>query len=321
MNRFDRKVLEVKGAPLRTSGLRTIQVNVGLRCNQRCNHCHVDASPRRKELMSWVTMSFVLGLARKVRPRLVDITGGAPELNPRIRRFITALRKDGYAVQARTNLTILLETGMGEMMQFYKDNGVRLVASLPCYFRREVDNVRGEGVFEKSLVALRRLNAIGYGGQPEPGLDLVFNPEKDFLPAPQATLEKEYRDELGKLGIVFNRLLTITNMPAGRFLGQLRRQGHLKGYRGLLERSFNLGTLDKLMCLDQIDVGWDGTVYDCDFNLAMGLPARLPSSSRKKPKIGDLDPARDARRLITTGEHCFGCTAGAGSSCGGALEK
>ena len=131
----------------------------------------------------------------------------------------------------------------------------------------------------------------------------------------------QYRDELGKLGIVFNRLLTITNMPAGRFLGQLRRQGHLKGYRGLLERSFNLGTLDKLMCLDQIDVGWDGTVYDCDFNLAMGLPARLPSSSRKKPKIGDLDPARDARRLITTGEHCFGCTAGAGSSCGGALEK
>ncbi len=321
MNGFEKKVRELTGAGLSTGKMRTLQVNVGLRCNQRCTHCHVDASPRRSELMTPGTMRQVVSAARKMRPRLVDITGGAPELNPNLRRFVSALRRDGHPVQVRTNLTVLLEPGMEGMTRFYKRSGVKLVASLPCYMRPEVDNVRGRGVFGRSLEALGRLNAAGYGKDPGLVLDLVFNPEKDFLPAPQGELENEYREELGRLGISFNGLLTITNMPAGRFLRNLRRSGREESYMRLLKRTFNRDTLGKLMCLSQIDVGWDGIVYDCDFNLARGLPARLPSKSRKLPFIADYDPGSDARRDIVTGEHCFGCTAGAGSSCGGALEK
>jgi radical SAM/Cys-rich protein len=321
MNGFEKKVRELTGKGLSTGNVETLQVNVGLRCNQRCTHCHVAASPRRKELMTRETMRQVLAVARKMRPRLVDITGGAPELNPNLRWFVSALRKGGHAVQVRTNLTVLLEPGMENMMRFYKKSGVKLVASFPCYMRPEVDNVRGRGVFDRSLEALKRLNAIGYGKNPALVLDLVFNPEKDFLPAPQADLEKEYREALGDLGISFNGLLTITNMPAGRFLEQLRRKGRERSYMRLLKGTFNPDTLGKLMCLSQIDVGWNGTVYDCDFNLARGLPARLPSSPLKSATIGRYDPARDARREVVTGEHCFGCTAGAGSSCGGALER
>jgi len=321
MNDFDMRVHEATGAGLSSCGLRTLQVNVGFRCNQHCTHCHVDASPERMEVMAWETMELVLELARRVRPGLVDITGGAPELNPDLGRFITALRKDGHNVQVRTNLTVLLEPGLRDLMRFYRDSGVKLVASLPCYMRPEVDNVRGEGAFEKSLEALRRLNAIGYGRDPKFVVDLVFNPEKDFLPAPQSELEKEYREGLGRSDIVFDNLLTITNMPVGRFRQQLERQKKQKGYMRLLRDRFNPATLDKLMCLHQIDIGWDGTIYDCDFNLALGIPARLPSGSQKRPRVGDFDPARDVRRTIATGDHCFGCTAGAGSSCGGALEK
>ena len=321
MNGFEKKVRDLTGAGLSTKDLRTLQVNVGLRCNQRCTHCHVQASPRRNELMTRNTMRQVLAVARKMRPKLVDITGGAPELNPDLRWFVTALRKEGHSVQVRTNLTVLLEPGMESMMRFYKMSGVKLVASLPCYMRSEVDNVRGRGVFDQSLEALKQLNAIGYGKNPALVLDLVFNPEKDFLPAPQSELENEYREALGRLGISFNGLLTITNMPAGRFLEQLRRKGREKAYMGLLRDNFNPGTLGKLMCLSQMDVGWDGTVYDCDFNLARGLPARLPSGPQKRPVIADYDPGTDGRRAVVTGEHCFGCTAGAGSSCGGALEK
>ena len=321
MNEFEKKVRALTGRGLSTGVIRTLQVNVGLRCNQRCTHCHVDASPERTELMTRKTMRQVLAVARKMRPALVDITGGAPELNPDLRWLVTALRRDGHAVQVRTNLTVLLEPGMGTIMRFYKTSGVKLVASLPCYLRPEVDNVRGRGVFKKSLEALRRLNAIGYGRDPALVLDLVFNPEKDFLPAPQAELEKEYREELGRLGISFNGLLTITNMPAGRFLRNIRRKGHERSYMRLLKDKFNPDTLGKLMCLSQIDIGWDGTVYDCDFNLARGLPARLPSGPQKRPFIADYDPGPDGRRAVVTGEHCFGCTAGSGSSCGGALEK
>jgi len=321
MNAFDRKVRGLTGAGLSTRAIETLQVNVGLRCNQRCTHCHVDASPRRTECMTRKTMRQVLAAARKMKPRLVDITGGAPELNPDLRWFVSALRRDGHPVQVRTNLTILLEPGMENMIQFYKRRGVKLVASFPCYMRPEVDNVRGRGVFKKSLEALRRLNAAGYGKEPGLVLDLVFNPEKDFLPAPQAELEKEYRDELGKLGISFNGLLTITNMPVGRFLEHLRRNGSEKSYMRLLRSTFNPDTLGKLMCLSQIDVGWDGTIYDCDFNLACDLPARFPSRPQRKPLISDFEPGIDGRRAVVTGDHCFGCTAGSGSSCGGALEK
>jgi len=322
MNEFEDRIRKSGRAPLMSRDLGTIQINVGLRCNQRCSHCHVGASPERRELMSWETMELVLDLARRVRPRLVDITGGAPELNPRLGRFVRALRKDGHSVQVRTNLTILLEPKFRGMPQFYKDAGVKLVASLPCYLKPEVDNVRGEGVFEKSLEALRRLNAFGYGRDPRLVLDLVFNPEHDLLPAPQTELEKEYREVLGtKYGITFNGLLTIANMPVGRFGEQLRKSGRDAVYGRLLRDNFNPETLDKLMCLDQVDIGWDGTVYDCDFNLARDLPAGLERSAGNEAHIGRFDPERHSRRRIVTGDHCFGCTAGAGSSCGGALEK
>jgi len=320
LNPFETRIRQLTGTGLSTRDVRVLQVNVGLRCNQRCTHCHVKASPRRTELMDRRTMREVVAVARKMRPHLVDITGGAPELNPDLRWLVTALRGDGHPVQVRTNLTVLLEPGMDGMMRFYKRSGVKLVASLPCYLRPEVDNVRGRGVFKRSLEALRRLNALGYGREPGLVLDLVFNPEKDFLPAPQAGLEREYREALGRLGISFNGLLTITNMPAGRFLGQLRRKGRERAYMRLLKSAFNPATLDKLMCLSQIDVGWDGTVYDCDFNLARGLPARLPSGPAGRATIAGYDVDRDARRAVVTGEHCFGCTAGAGSSCGGALQ-
>ena len=322
MNDFDRRLMQAGHEPLTSCDLATLQVNVGLRCNQRCSHCHAGASPERGELMSWGTMELVLGLARRVRPRLLDITGGAPELNPLLGRFVAALRKDGHNVQVRTNLTILLEEEMEGLMQFYSSSGVKLVASLPCYLRAEVDNVRGQGVFDRSIEALRRLNAIGYGRDPRLALDLVFNPEQDFLPAPQAELEREYREVLGRdFGISFNGLLTITNMPVGRFGEELRRLGREESYGRLLRDNFNPETLDNLMCLHQIDVGWDGTVYDCDFNLARGLPARLGPSSIKSAHISRLDPMMHSRRRIITDDHCFGCTAGAGSSCGGALVK
>ena len=320
VNSFERKVRELTGEGLVARKMETLQVNIALKCNQRCSHCHVEASPRRTELMSRGTMLEVVEAARRSRPRLVDITGGAPELNPDLRWFVTALRRDAQTVQVRTNLTALLEPGKGSLIRFFKSRGVRIVASLPCYLRPEVDHVRGRGTFDRSLVALRRLNTAGYGVEEGLTLDLVFNPEGDFLPPSQAMLEADYHEELGELGISFNGLLTLTNMPAGRFLRKLRREGRERAYMRLLKRSFNPSTLDKLMCLSQIDVGWDGTVYDCDFNLARGLPARLPSSTRGAARIRDLDPAIDQARAIVTGEHCFGCTAGAGSSCGGALE-
>jgi radical SAM/Cys-rich protein len=321
MNEFERKIHELTGTGLSTNGIHTLQVNIGLRCNHTCTHCHVDASPQRTERMSRDTMQRVLSVARKMRPRLVDITGGAPELNLDLVWFVTALKDDGHSVQVRTNLTVLLEPGMERMIQFYRDSAVKLVASFPCYMRPEVDNVRGAGVFDKSLEALKRLNAAGYGIDKGLGLDLVFNPEHDFLPAPQAELEREYREELRKLGISFNNLLTITNMPVGRFLDKLKKEKKETAYMRMLKENFNPGTLGKLMCRSQIDVGWDGRVYDCDFNLACGLPARFGSRPEEEAVIANYDPVNDGPRNIVTADHCFGCTAGAGSSCGGALER
>jgi len=321
MNEFERKVHELTGNGLSTNGIHTLQVNIGLRCNHTCTHCHVDASPQRTEQMSRATMRQVLAIAQKMRPRLVDITGGAPELHPDLEWFVTALKNDGHPIQVRTNLTVLLEPSMERMVQSYKDNAVKLVASFPCYMRPEVDNVRGAGVFDKSLEALKRLNAAGYGRNEGPVLDLVFNPEHAVLPPPQAKLEREYREELQSLGIHFNNLLTITNMPVGRFLDKLRKEKKETAYMRLLEDSFNPGTIGMLMCRSQIDVGWDGRIYDCDFNLACDLPARFGSHPDGAALIGNYDPVRDGRRNIVTANHCFGCTAGAGSSCGGALER
>jgi len=317
VNAFDKQVQEATGSHLSSYAIETIQVNVGLRCNNYCNHCHLQASSERTEAMDWSTMQRVLDVARRVQPRLIDITGGAPELNPLLRRFVSAIRVEGHNVQVRTNLTVLLEPGMEAMMNFFAVNGVKLVASLPCYLKKEADGQRGKGVFDRSIEALKRLNGIGYGSDPRFKLDLVFNPEGAFLPPEQSSLESEYKETLhDNFGIIFNSVLTITNMPIGRFLQLLRHEGMDRKYEELLRKSFNPRTIERLMCRNQIDISWDGTIYDCDFNLALGTPVRGAISH-----IRDFDASRLSKRRIVTGDHCFGCTAGHRSSCEGALVE
>jgi radical SAM/Cys-rich protein len=316
INDFDRRVIESAGGALRNVSLEIIQVNVGLKCNQSCAHCHVSSSPQRTEMMEWPIMELIINAARETDCRLVDITGGAPELNPHLRRFIEALRRQGQCVQVRTNLTVLLEPGMETMPEFFRDMRVRLAASLPCYLEENVDKQRGSGAYDKSMIAIKKLNALGYGRDPELTLDLVYNPLGPFLPPDQAALETDYHRELAaRFGIVFTRLMTIANMPIGRFLTDLRQQGKDEKYRKLLNDAFNAQTIDRLMCRHQIEIDWDGRLYDCDFNLAikMGLDESAPANIR------DFDVAKLLGRKIATGNHCFGCTAGRGSSCGGAL--
>ena len=316
MNDFETRIQEATGSPMEAYDIETLQVNLGLKCNSQCNHCHVQASPVRAEMMNWSTMLRVIDKTREIRPDLIDITGGAPELNPYLTRFVKTIRENDYNVQVRTNLTILLEPRMEKMIEFYRDNHVRLAASFPCYLRKEVDSVRGDGTFRKSVEVLKRLNDVGYGLDPRLELDLVFNPEGAFLPPQQSSLEREYHTELQeKFGIVFDKLITITNMPVGRFSELLYRQNLSEKYNQLLRESFNLKTLDGLMCRHQVDVGWDGTIYDCDFNLGLKLPIGYGVPSH----IDAFDFAALSRRRILTGDHCFGCTAGNGSSCGGAL--
>lgn len=312
---FDRRVQASTGESLRAERVSIIQVNIGLTCNLACVHCHVASSPRRKEQMSWETMEHILRVAREIDCELIDITGGAPEMNPHFKEFITATSDGGFNVQVRTNLTILLEPGYEDMASFMAAHRVKLVASLPCYLQGNVDEQRGEGVYDGSIEAIRRLNAIGYGKHPELPLDLVYNPVGPHLPPEQETLEAAYRRVLGDdYGIRFSRLITITNMPIGRYMSQLKKMGKADDYRTLLADAFNPVTIAPLMCRHQIDVDWIGTVYDCDFNLALKFPVNhgLPSNIR------DFD-GRLHQREIATGDHCFGCTAGRGSSCGGAL--
>lgn len=318
MNEFERKVTEATGDGLHGVDIDTIQVNVGLKCNQACVHCHVESSPLRTEMMDWPTMELIIDMAQRVQARLVDITGGAPELHPHLRQFITALRVRGHTVQVRTNLTVLLLPDQETMPEFLRAQQVHLTASLPCYLEDNVRRQRGKGVYQKSIEAIKRLNALGYGRDPSLPLNLVYNPVGPFLPPDQAKLEEDYRRELwDRFGITFTRLLTITNMPIGRFLDDLRRQGRDQKYLHLLQSSFNPQTVDGLMCRRQIEIDWDGGLYDCDFNLAL----RFPIDSGAPNHIRDFDPAALAQRKIATGIHCFGCTAGRGSSCGGALVR
>ncbi len=316
MNGFDEKIHASTGQELLGSEIDIIQVNVGLVCNQECVHCHVASSPRRKEVMSWEIMEHVIEAAAKAQCRQVDITGGAPELNPHFCRFIERLRQDRYQVQVRTNLTVLLEAEMKHIPDFYRDHQIQLVASLPCYLEKNVDTQRGEGVYKKSIEALQILNDKGYGIDPELQLSLVYNPLGPILPPDQESLQDNYRRELRqRYGIEFTHLLTITNMPIGRFRADLRKQKKDQEYMKLLNDSFNPDTIDGLMCRHQINVDWDGTIYDCDFNLAL----RWPVNDSIPGHIRDFDPEIMAKRRIVTGDHCFGCTAGCGSSCSGAL--
>ena len=313
MNAFERKL----DTTLQADNIEILQVNVGLKCNQTCTHCHLKCSPAREELMTEATMAKITTIAQAVKPLLVDITGGAPELNPNLKGFISALRRAGHPVQMRTNFTAMTEDCCRDMPEFLAAQGVNLVGSLPCYLSENVCKMRGAGVFEKSIEVLTRLNKVGYASPGGPTVDLVFNhPLGPYLPPCQQALEKDYKRELGgRYGVSFNRLLTITNTPIGRYMEDLRAQGMDTQYMGLLVESFNIDTVPGLMCRRQINIGWDGTIYDCDFNQALNLPVTgVPTH------IDQFEAEDMTMRDIVTGSHCFACTAGAGSSCGGALS-
>lgn len=316
MNDFESALRQRGRDGLYSEGIRAIQANLGFLCNMRCRHCHLAASPNRTEVMDWPTMEAVLAAAASVPGCLVDLTGGAPEWVPHFPRFVAALRRAGHPVQVRTNLAVLVEPGMESLPEFYRDYGIRLVGSLPCYLEENVRAQRGAGAYGKSVEAIRRLNALGYGRDPALPLSLVYNPGGPFLPPDQSALEADYRRELrDRFGVVFSRLLTITNMPIGRFLDDLSRKRKEEVYRHLLREAFNPDTLDGLMCRHQVSVAWDGTLYDCDFNLALDCPIDHGMENR----VDRTDLAALAARRIVTGSHCFGCTAGSGSSCAGAL--
>ena len=296
---------------------RVLQINTGKLCNLTCVHCHVNAGPKRKEIMTRETVDRILQWAEASPIELVDLTGGTPEMIPDFRYFVEMLRSMGKRVMNRLNLTILNEPGFEWAADFHAEQGVELVASMPCYSPENVNAQRGEGVFDSSIKALQALNALGYGRDERLMLDLVYNPNGAKLPPAQDELEADYKEEMAKhFGIVFNHLYAITNMPIARFASYLKRNGQYAEYMQLLVDNFNPGSIDGLMCRDTISVGWTGEVYDCDFNQQLAMPQRQGDTLLM---IWDLDLAGWAQRPILIGDHCYGCTAGQGSSCGGAL--
>ncbi|MCL4801358.1 MAG: arsenosugar biosynthesis radical SAM protein ArsS [Burkholderiales bacterium] len=304
---------------IRRRKLETLQVNLGYKCNQSCLHCHVNAGPRRTEMMSAKTVDTVLAFLDASGVRTLDVTGGAPELNPEFRRLAAAARSRGVHVMDRCNLTILLEPGQEDLAEFLAGQRVEVVASLPCYLEDNVDRQRGEGVFRRSLEALRRLNALGYG-RPGTGLELslVYNPQGPSLPPAQSGLEDAYRAHLAAgFGIAFTRLYTLANMPIQRFGSALVSKGQFDDYMRLLRASHRDENLEHVMCRTLVSVDWQGYVYDCDFNQMLGLPLRV--NGRPRERLADLIGRDLAGNPIVVADHCFGCTAGQGSSCGGAL--
>lgn len=300
--------------PLRPRKLEVLQVNVGKLCNQTCRHCHVDAGPDRTEVMSRETMQQCLDALAATDIELVDITGGAPELNPHFRWFVEQVRALGRRVMDRCNLTILETPSHRDLPEFFARHEVEVVCSLPHYARLSTDRQRGDGVYEKSIRALARLNEAGYGaGDPRRRLVLVTNPVGAFLPGDQAALEREWKRELERRhGVTFDALFSITNMPISRFLEWLIESDNLAGYMDELTRAFNPAAAEGVMCRDTISVGWDGMLYGCDFNQMLGMVVEgAPTHVR------DFDLAALEARAVATDRHCFGCTAGAGSSCGG----
>ena len=304
--------------PLRRSVLTTLQVNLGYRCNQSCSHCHVNAGPHRTEMMGQELLELIPDVLKTRGIRCLDLTGGAPELHQGFRELVVRARATGARVLDRCNLTILSEPGQETLAAFLAEHQVGVVASLPCYSAENVDKQRGNGVFERSLDGLRQLNALGYGsGDAMRSLDLVYNPQGPFLPPPQAGLERDYKRELATLGIRFDRLLTLANMPVQRFARQLELQGQLADYQQLLLEAHNPANVDAVMCRALVSVDWQGRLFDCDFNQQLGLPSA--GSGRHLRDLLDLE-ALAADQPIQTAAHCYGCTAGAGSSCGGALQ-
>jgi radical SAM/Cys-rich protein len=313
---FEERLRTIKLEPLHATGMTVFQINVGKLCNQTCRHCHVDAGPDRRETMSRETAELCMQALAKTDIPTLDITGGAPELNPNFRWLVSEARALGKHVIDRCNLSVLLLPSQETLAQFLADHHIEVIASLPYFRRSQTDAQRGEGVFEKSLEALRLLNTLGYG-QEGTGLclNLVHNPVGAFLPARQESIEVQFRKELARYGIAFNRLYTITNMPISRFLEFLIDSGNYEGYMERLANAFNPSAAAGVMCRYTISIGWDGTLYDCDFNQMLDLPVSFGAPCH----IRDFDAARLHQRRIVTANHCYGCTAGAGSSCGGAL--
>ena len=306
--------------PIKRQRLDTLQVNLGYRCNQSCLHCHVNAGPNRTEEMDSDTVDLVLQVLQARRIKTLDLTGGAPELNPHFRRLVVAARALGVTVIDRCNLTILSEPGQADLAQFLADQRVDVVASLPCYSVANVDRQRGDGVFERSIQGLQALNALGYG-DPATGLvlNLVYNPQGAVLPPPQAGLQADYQRELGShFGITFNHLFALTNMPIQRFGSTLVSKGTFESYLQLLKANYRPDNLATVMCSSLLSADWQGELYDCDFNQMLGLRARVAGKAR--PHLRDLLEHDASGTNIRVADHCWGCTAGQGSSCGGALD-
>jgi radical SAM/Cys-rich protein len=306
------------GLELRHGATEVLQINVGKLCNLTCAHCHVNAGPKRREIMSRATIDRIVEWLDRTEIPTVDLTGGAPEMIPDFCYFVErvkALDRPRHVID-RCNLTILLEPGFEDMASFLARNRVEVVASMPCYSPENVDAQRGNGVFDASIKGLQLLNSVGYGREPHLPLHLVYNPVGAFLPGPQEELEEDYKRELAAhWGIVFNKLYTITNLPVSRFAAYLRRTGEYERYMALLIQSFNPATVAGLMCRNTVNVSWLGEVFDCDFNQMLGMQWK----NGKPLFLWEIDPSAIGQRPIMTGDHCFGCTAGAGSSCGGAL--
>ena len=317
--RFHESLAQHQLGPLVADGIDILQVNVGKLCNMTCAHCHVDAGPDRKEEnMTAETVELCLDVLRSGQVSTLDLTGGAPEMNPHFKHFVTEARRLGVHVIDRCNLTILLAKPYADMAQFLADHQVEIVASLPCYLQENADAQRGDGSFEKSIEALRLLNELGYGSpDSDLTLTLVYNPVGPALPPDQPSLETQYREALkSNYGIEFNRLFTITNMPISRYLDHLIETGDYDQYMVKLVEAFNPAAAAGVMCRKMISVGWDGSLFDCDFNQMLELPthANLPQH------IKDFDLERLANRSIVTARHCYGCTAAAGSGCLGAID-
>jgi radical SAM/Cys-rich protein len=313
MNRFDQKLAE-HALTLKRARLQTLQINVGRKCNQACRHCHVDAAPWRTEMIDEVTAKKIGAWIQLHRPEIVDITGGAPELSEFFRYFVETARANGAHVIDRNNLTIIEEEGFAWLPEYLAQHEVEVIASLPCYSAKNVNQQRGNGVFDKSIAALKKLNAAGYGTRLP--LNLVYNPLGAKLPGPQAELESDYKEALAReFGIVFNKLFTITNQPIARFAEDLRNRGLWDAYLETLANAFNPSTVEGLMCRNTLSVGYRGELFDCDFNQMLGMQLRNGAPLF----LWDVTPEYLEQRAIATGIHCLACTAGAGSSCTGAV--
>jgi radical SAM/Cys-rich protein len=311
--------IHLNGKDFNRHGIDVLQVNMGKYCNLACIHCHVESGPNRTELMSRETVDAVLGFLGRTNIPTVDITGGAPELNPTFDYLVESSVGLGRHVMDRCNLTVIFEPGKDYLPEFFKRHRVELVCSLPCYSEENVDRQRGKGTFELSIRTLQIFNELGYG-QSESGLvlNLVYNPVGPHLPPPQDQLEQDYKRILKeKFGIIFNRLYCLSNMPITRYATHLKLRGEYEQYMELLESSFNASTLDQVMCRNLISIGWEGTIYDCDFNQMLDLPIR--DTDGKALNISTLSVDQVQHLPVTVGDHCYACTAGSGSSCGGAL--